>query len=69
MISVTQIRPNVLEVVSSIYSFTKSTKQYWYYDLNSRLKSQHGKQGDAIDKHMSAVEYEWAVKYYLPKVS
>lgn len=69
MLHVSFIRPNVLEVISSTLSFTKTTKQYWYYDLDNKLKNRHGKQGDPIDYPMSKEDYEWAIKYYLPKAT
>lgn len=69
MLHVSFIRPNVLEVISSTLSFTKTTKQYWYYDLENKLKNSHGKQGDPIDYPMSKEDYEWAMKYYYPKAT
>lgn len=69
MLSVSFIKPNVLEVISTHSSFTRNTRQYWYYDLTNKLKNQHGKQGDPINYPMSKEDYDWAIKYYLPKAT
>lgn len=62
-------KDGVIEVRAELYSFTETEISWFYYDLQKRLVSSNGRQGDVPDRLMDDASYDWAVKYYVPKIS
>lgn len=58
----------VLAVREAQHSFRGTKRSYWYYDLQKRLKSSHGREGDTPDRPMSDADVAWVTMHYLPKV-
>lgn len=58
----------VIRVVETLMSYTTTQSRYWYYDLEKKLVSSHGKEGDVPDRPLTAEGLDWARRYYLPKI-
>jgi hypothetical protein len=63
-----KLEGNILEVIQSTFSFHKSVKQYWYYDIVNWKKSVNGQRNEKPRIQMTHTDIEWVKKFYLPKV-
>lgn len=67
MLSYRMINENILEVIETSHTFTKTSRSYWYYNIKTWYKSSHGKMNDPTDRKMNESDIEWVKKYYIPK--
>jgi len=63
-----KIEGNILEVIQTTFSFHKSVKQYWYYDIVNWKKSANGQRNEKPRIQMTPTDIDWVKKFYLPKV-
>jgi len=61
------ISEDVLEVISSDFTWNKTVSHFWYYDIKEWKRSITGKENEIPSFTMMDVEKEWVTKYYLPK--
>lgn len=61
-------KKGVMEVREEIFSFRDTKTSWFYYDMQNRMMSIHGRQGDKPDRPMDQSSYDWAVKHYVPKI-
>jgi hypothetical protein len=59
---------DILEVTETIHSFTKTDRTYWYFNIKTWMRSQHGRKNDSADYPMDQGSIDSVQKYYLPKV-
>lgn len=58
-----------MEVREEIYGFHGTERSWFYYDMQNRRVSSHGRQGDIPDRSMDQRSYDWALKYHVPKIA
>lgn len=59
---------NVIEVIETSYTFTKTRERFWYYNLTTGKKSSNGRKGDPLDRDMTQSCRDWVEKHYLSKL-
>lgn len=68
MALVIALHEDILSVVETTHSATRTTTQFWYYHIKDWTVSSFGRMGDTPDRPCSPSSIEWCKKYYLPKV-
>lgn len=63
-----KLSDNILEVVEVLDGCFRTTRNWWYYDINTWCKSSTGKENSPIDREMVENDIAWVKKYYLPLV-
>lgn len=61
------ISDDVLELISSDFTWNKTISHFWYYNIKEWKRSITGKENEIPNQPMVQNEIDWVVKYYLPK--
>ena len=59
---------DILEVVQINFSFHKTSKEYWYYNIKEWTKTITGQRNDIPRYKMDQASIDWVKKFYIPKV-
>jgi len=63
-----KLNGDILEVKQTIFSFTKTSREYWYYNIRDWKKSSTGQKNDIPRQSMTQEDIEWVKRFYLPMV-
>ena len=66
MLKVEFLENKFLSVKEMIHSFVGTEVSFCYYDLDNRLKSCLGKEGETPSMAMSEADFSWVQKHYIP---
>lgn len=58
---------DILEMISSDYTWKKIVSYYWYYDIKNWKRSITGKENEVPLVPMVQSEIDWVTKHYIPK--
>lgn len=59
---------DILEVIQTYLSFTKTNKEYWYYNIKDWKKSITGQQNELPRHPMDHNQIQWVKDWYLPSI-
>ena len=68
-LKITEIKPNVFEIIESIHGFNDTKRTSWYYDLDRNLiseKEDFPKSDWGITRDMSQADIDWFENYHRP---
>lgn len=66
MLEVNFLDNGILRVKETICSCSENKVSFWHYDLEKRLRSVLGKDGEIPSMPMTEREYLWAIEIYVP---
>ena len=68
MLNIYKTDDNLVCVEEHIQGFNSTKSTYWYYDLENKKMSSHGRKGDKPDRRMTQADLDWYYKYHHPKL-
>lgn len=60
------LKDGVLVVRDEMPSFDQTVISWWYHDLENRMSSSGGQEGDEVDRPMDDDALAWITQHYLP---
>lgn len=66
MLKLRFLTPTLLELQDHQLSFVDTKVKFWYFDLEKRLVSSHGREGDTPDRPMGDERWSWVQEHYIP---
>lgn len=66
MLTRTFIEPDLLEVIETTLSFTRTHREYWYFNTSEWLVSSFGRKDEKPTRPMTEDSITWCKKYHIP---